>query len=98
MSKLKNNLVTDFCNRYAEKQGVQVPEKLMEMLANEALLNTANMRNYLILADYGDFLGSNGGHVLDTVYQLADKYQLSERQIQNIIYDRRRKTLAHRVG
>jgi hypothetical protein len=92
MSKLSDALIENFCTRFASQhQLLPIGAKWIKLLIKVGLINRVLLRNYMILGDYPMFLANNNGHVMDAIYQMSDKYQLSERQIQNIIYQNKGK-------
>lgn len=57
----------------------------------DGITDPERLRNYMIVNEYPENLRKNDGHVSLTNIQLSEKYDLSERQIQNIVYKWRQK-------
>tara|TARA_R110000803_G_scaffold59599_1_gene118359 strand:- start:4501 stop:4869 length:369 start_codon:yes stop_codon:yes gene_type:complete len=60
-------------------------------LAERGLCEPTRIRNYLIIYDFDRILKDNKGHVTHTFMDLSIKYELSDRQIQGIVYKYRPK-------
>ena len=54
-------------------------------------MRQTRIRNYLIILDFDIILKENQGHVTHTFMDLSIKYDLSDRQIQGIVYKYRPK-------
>ena len=68
--------------------GLNVSEDLLLALVKDQILLPHKIRDHLIWSDYHELLTKNDGHSLRTVYELAIKYHVSERQVQNLLYNR----------
>jgi hypothetical protein len=58
---------------------------LISMIA-DGITDPERLRNYMIVSDYYDRLEKNRGRSSNTVIEVAEIYNISERQIQNILY------------
>jgi|TARA_R100000664_G_scaffold34160_1_gene54474 hypothetical protein len=67
------------------------PKDVIYHLSEKGLIEPTRLRNYLILKDFDKFLVKNGGHVTHTFMDLSIKYNLSDRQVQGIVYKYRSK-------
>ena len=92
----KINLIIDFIDiiwtevrtRFGE---YATPEDVVYHLTERGLCEPTRIRNYLIIHDFDALLRQNGGHVTHTFMDLAIKYEMSDRQIQGIVYKYRPK-------
>tara|TARA_R100001443_G_scaffold56834_2_gene67741 strand:- start:1051 stop:1362 length:312 start_codon:yes stop_codon:yes gene_type:complete len=55
------------------------------------IIEPKRLRNYVIISDFDKILKENNGHCTHTFMDLSIKYNLSERQIQSIVYKQRYK-------
>tara|TARA_R110000744_G_scaffold104220_3_gene199670 strand:+ start:14107 stop:14472 length:366 start_codon:yes stop_codon:yes gene_type:complete len=67
------------------------PKDVVYHLTERGLCEPTRIRNYLIIADFDTILRENKGHVTHTFMDLSIKYNLSDRQIQGIVYKYRPK-------
>ena len=67
------------------------PKDVVYHLAEKGLCEPTRIRNYLIILDFDNILKENKGHVTHTFMDLSIKYDLSDRQIQGIVYKYRPK-------
>ena len=67
------------------------PKDVVYHLTEKGLCEPTRVRNYLIIHDFDSLLKENKGHVTHTFIDLAIKYELTERQIQSIVYKYRPK-------
>lgn len=67
------------------------PKDIIYHLAEKGLCEPTRVRNYLIIYDFDKMLRDNDGHVTHTFMDLSIKYELSDRQIQGIVYKYRPK-------
>ncbi|GIV33513.1 MAG: hypothetical protein KatS3mg031_1048 [Chitinophagales bacterium] len=58
---------------------------LMSMIA-DGITDPERLRNFMIVHDYYEILAKNNGRSSNTVIELAETYNISERQVQNILY------------
>tara|TARA_B100000287_G_C20661588_1_gene790309 strand:- start:673 stop:954 length:282 start_codon:yes stop_codon:yes gene_type:complete len=57
-------------------------------LFDEGLLDNNSVRNYLIRKDFDDALRKNKAELIKNIFiDLSDKYDISVRQTQRIVYD-----------
>ena len=71
-----------------KSRGFGVSEDLLLLLIKDQILLPHKIRDHLIWNEYHELLANNDGHSLRTVYELAVKYRVSERQVQNLLYNR----------
>ena len=57
----------------------------------KGIVRPTEVRDYMILVDYDTYLRVNQGHITHTFMDLSIKYHLSERHIENIVRNRRKK-------
>lgn len=62
------------------------PKDVVYHLVEKGLCEPTRVRNYLIIYDFDKILKENKGHVTHTFMDLSIKYNLSDRQIQGIVY------------
>ena len=89
MAKKPNNadVINRFTDCYIEKfKGNVDTARLVLNLISDNLTDLERLRNYLIIEDYYELLRENNGISYLTLIQLSDRYELAERQIQNIVY------------
>jgi len=67
------------------------PKDVVYHLTEKGLCEPTRIRNYLIILDFDTILRQNKGHVTHTFMDLSIKYDLSDRQIQGIVYKYRPK-------
>ena len=67
------------------------PKDVVYHLVENGLCEPTRVRNYLIIYDFDKILKENKGHVTHTFMDLSIKYELSDRQIQGIVYKYRPK-------
>ncbi len=61
---------------------------VVNTLYNEGLLDNNSIRNYLIRKDFDDALKNNNTDLIKHIFiDLSDKYNISIRQTQRIVYD-----------
>lgn len=60
-------------------------------LSQYGLIRPITLRNYLIVVDFYKQLKKNEGHMTHTFMDISIEYNLSERQIQTIIYKYQKK-------
>jgi len=94
----KNNLkeVIRFCDLISEEVvmrfGIDPTLKdLLLHLSQHGLIKPIVIRNYLIVTDFYKQLKVNESHMTHTFMDMSIKYDLSERQIQTIIYEYQKK-------
>ncbi len=71
------------------------PRDVCYHLVERGLCEPTRVRNYLIIYDFDRLLKENDGHVTHTFMDLSIKYNLSDRQIQGIVYKYRPKFTRH---
>jgi len=89
VAKKPNNadVISRFADSYIEKlKGNVDAARLVLALISDNLTDLERLRNYLIIEEYYNLLRDNNGISYLTLIQLSDKYDLTERQIQNIVY------------
>tara|TARA_Y100001963_G_scaffold130220_2_gene186283 strand:- start:62 stop:403 length:342 start_codon:yes stop_codon:yes gene_type:complete len=60
-------------------------------LAQKGIIRPITLRNYIIVNDFYIKLRENEGHMTHTFMDIGIEYELSERQVQSIIYDFQKK-------
>lgn len=60
--------------------------KLLISMITDGITDPERLRNYMIVSDYYERLEKNRGRSSNTVIEVAEIYNISERQIQNILY------------
>ncbi|MDX2000963.1 MAG: hypothetical protein SFW35_00895 [Chitinophagales bacterium] len=86
-----DELIHEFCLRFSSTATYDMLKVVVIHLISEDLLDQERLRNYLIVKEFPECLEKNDHRYMDTTYQLAIKYELSERQVQNILYKQRKK-------
>ena len=89
MAKKPNDIkvIHRFADDYLEKfKGNVDAGRLLLNLISDDLTDLERIRNYMIIDNYYQLLHENKGISYLTLIQLSDKYDLTERQIQNIVY------------
>lgn len=94
----RNNLedVIRFCDILAKELLLKYGEDytikdLIFHLSQNGTIKPVTLRNYLIIKDFYTKLKENGGHMNHTFIDMSIEYNLSERQIQTIIYEYQKK-------
>jgi hypothetical protein len=67
------------------------PKDVVFHLVERGICEPTRVRNYLILLDFDRLLVENKGHITHTFMDLSIEYDLSDRQIQGIVYKYRDK-------
>lgn len=63
-------------------------KKTIRTLYDEGLLDNNSVRNYLIRKDFDNALIKNKAELIKNIFiDLSDKYDISVRQVQRIVYD-----------
>lgn len=89
MAKKPNDIgvIGRFADDYLQKfKGEVDAPRLIVNLISDDITDLERIRNYIIIEDYYSLLRENNGISYLTLIQLSDKYELTERQIQNIVY------------
>tara|TARA_R110000744_G_scaffold89619_2_gene174191 strand:+ start:2972 stop:3292 length:321 start_codon:yes stop_codon:yes gene_type:complete len=94
----RNNIkqVKRFCDLISEEiekrfgTGATVKDLIFH-LSQYGLIKPITLRNYLITQDFYKQLRLNEGHMTHTFMDMSIEYNLSERQIQTIIYEYQKK-------
>jgi len=83
----KIDIIRRFIEIYLSKHHKQADAKqlLLNMIA-DGITDPERLRNYMIVNDYYEKLEKNRGRSSNTVIEVAETYNISERQIQNILY------------
>jgi hypothetical protein len=64
---------------------------LLLHLSQNGIIKPITLRNYMIVQDFYSQLRKNKGHMMHTFMDMSIEYELSERQIQTIIYEYQKK-------
>ncbi len=90
----RNNItnVQRFCDLVSEEIATRfgndaTVKDLLLHLSQYGLIRPITLRNYLIVQDFYVQLRKNEGHMTHTFMDMSIEYDLSERQIQTIIYE-----------
>jgi hypothetical protein len=67
------------------------PKDIVYHLVERGVCEPTRVRNYLILYDFDRLLVENKGHITHTFMDLSIIYDLSDRQVQGIVYKYRDK-------
>tara|TARA_R100000734_G_C3262482_1_gene60754 strand:+ start:214 stop:495 length:282 start_codon:yes stop_codon:yes gene_type:complete len=80
MSKELILKITELCGKGSERH--------INTLYNEGLLDNNSIRNYLIRKDFDEALMKNNPDLIKNIFiDLSDKYDISVRQTQRVVYD-----------
>ena len=71
--------------------GYPTLKDLIMHLSQSGLIKPITLRNYMIIRDFYIQLRKNKGHMMHTFMDMSIEYDLSERQIQTIIYEYQKK-------
>jgi len=81
--------IIDIVQKFLESYSVlknSEPKQILEQMLADGILDAKRMRNYLIVMEYYKHLGNHGGHSIKTINFLGERYGMSPRQIQNVLY------------
>jgi hypothetical protein len=67
------------------------PKDVVFHMIEKGLCEPTRVRNYMIIKDFDKMLVENKGHCTHTFMDLSIKYELSDRQVQGIVYKYRKK-------
>lgn len=67
------------------------PKDVIYHLVERGIAEPTRLRNYLIIKEFDKLLIQNNGHVTHTFMDLSIKYELSDRQVQGVVYKYRKK-------
>ena len=97
MSKKQNkgSVVVDFVetstqdlhNRFGFRP---TPKDIVYHFVENGIIDPVNLRDYLLIRHY-DYLIKNGTACMVAFSEVADRYEITERQAQNIVYYKRKK-------
>jgi hypothetical protein len=94
----RNNLknVLRFCDVLTEEIHLRYGDNptvkdILFHLSSNGTIKPVTLRNYLIIQDFYKKLKINNGHMNHTFMDISIEYNLSERQIQTIIYEYQKK-------
>lgn len=95
----KKNSITEalrFCDLLSEEIATRfgndaTVKDLILHCSQHGLIKPIVLRNYLIVNDFYKQLRKNNGHMTHTFMDMSIEYDLSERQIQTIIYEYQKK-------
>lgn len=83
----KIDVIKRFMEIYMSKfEGGTDAKKLLMSMISDGITDPERLRNYMIVNDYYERLEKNRGRSSNTVIEVAEIYNISERQIQNILY------------
>ena len=89
MAKYPNKIevIKKFIELYSGKLNKQADAKQMLMcMISDGITDPERLRNYMIVNDYYEKLEKHNGRSSYTVIEIAEVYNISERQVQNILY------------
>ena len=100
MNNPKNRTNTlDVVYDYIELIGVELvkrfgsnptPKDIVRHMSEKGMIEPKRIRDYMVIADFDKLLSSNEGNRTHTFMDLSIKYELTERQCQNIVYRKRK--------
>lgn len=67
------------------------PKDIVYHLIEKGVIEPTRLRNYLIIKEFDRILVQNEGHVTHTFMDLSIIYELSDRQVQGVVYKYRNK-------
>ena len=83
----KIEIIKKFLELYLHKfEKHPEPRNLLLSMIADGITDPERLRNYMIVNDYYERLEKNRGRSSNTVIEIAETYNISERQIQNILY------------
>jgi hypothetical protein len=83
----EEQIIHKFINHYnAIAAQSTYAHQLIKQLINDGILDIKKLRNYLIIQSYYEQLSQSNCTSLTIVNKLGDEFQMTPRQIQNIIY------------
>ncbi len=83
----KIDIIKRFMEIYMNKfEASPDARKLLIAMITDGITDPERLRNYMIVSDYYERLEKNRGRSSNTVIEVAEIYNISERQIQNILY------------
>lgn len=77
-------IVEEFIRAFSEEYKTE--SSLVRFLIQSGLIKQKTIRNYQIVKEYYFYLKENDGYSTKAVMDLSIKYDMSERQVQNILY------------
>ena len=69
-------------------------QDMLRHLIEKGIVEPKRLRNYMIIYDFDCFLRFNEGNRTHTFMDLSIKYDISERQVQSVVYKERKKEMA----
>tara|TARA_R100001530_G_scaffold131844_2_gene103752 strand:+ start:83 stop:421 length:339 start_codon:yes stop_codon:yes gene_type:complete len=99
MAKKQNDqkIVYSFCEKMYEEITTRFGDyatvkDITYHYIEKGIVRPTEVRDYMIIYDYDHKLKENEGHITHTFMDLSIKYELSERHIENIVRNNRKKT------
>lgn len=77
-------IVEQFIDSFSKEYNTE--SSLVRFLISSGLIKQKTIRNYQIIKEYGYYLKLNDGVANKAVIDLSIKYDMSERQVYNILY------------
>tara|TARA_R100001530_G_scaffold45609_1_gene34370 strand:- start:1299 stop:1616 length:318 start_codon:yes stop_codon:yes gene_type:complete len=69
-------------------------QDMLRHLIEKGIVDPKRLRNYMIIYDFDCLLKFNEGNRTHTFMDLSIKYDISERQVQSVVYKERKKEMA----
>tara|TARA_R100001244_G_scaffold91152_1_gene69054 strand:- start:322 stop:639 length:318 start_codon:yes stop_codon:yes gene_type:complete len=69
-------------------------QDMLRHLIERGIVEPKRLRNYMIIYDFDCLLRFNEGNRTHTFMDLSIKYDISERQVQSVVYKERKKEMA----
>jgi len=69
-------------------------QDMLRHLIEKGIVEPKRLRNYMIIYDFDCILRFNEGNRTHTFMDLSIKYDISERQVQSVVYKERKKEVA----
>ena len=69
--------------KYSEDAGIK---NVLYHLAENGLIDPKQLRDHMVISDYGKIIEENAGHKTFTFMDLSIKYDISDRTAQTIVY------------
>tara|TARA_B100001250_G_scaffold409590_1_gene434260 strand:+ start:7110 stop:7448 length:339 start_codon:yes stop_codon:yes gene_type:complete len=98
MSKKANDkkVVVKYCDTLSDEITIRfgefaTPKDITYHLVEKGVIRPTEVRDYMIIKDFDNTLKKNEGHITHTFIDVGIKYNLSERHVENIVRNKRKK-------